>query len=60
MAAKSPELLTHAAFAREFRTSKTMGKLLETIPVFLIQDEASGLWGAAFFGLQHLKREQGE
>ena len=56
VAAKTPELLTHEAFAREFRSSKTMGTLLETIPVFLITDEISGLWGGAFYGLQELTK----
>lgn len=47
IAAKVPELLTHPAFAREFHNSPTMDKLLGKIPVKLILDENSGLWGAA-------------
>ncbi|ADH85683.1 glucokinase [Desulfurivibrio alkaliphilus] len=47
VAAKSPQLLTHPAFAREFLHSPTMDGLLAKIPVFLIQAENSGLWGAA-------------
>lgn len=56
VAAKSPELLTHNAFATEFRSSKTMSNILDQIPVFLITDEESSLWGSALFGLQSLRR----
>lgn len=56
VAAKTPILLTHEAFAHEFRSSETMSSILKEIPVFLIRNEESGLWGAAFFGLQRLKR----
>jgi glucokinase len=54
LAARTPELVRHPAFAEEFRSSPTMGELLEKIPVFLIHDQESGLWGAARFGLQEL------
>jgi len=56
VAARTPELLTHEAFAIEFRSSPTMSKILEQIPVFLISNEESGLWGAAVLGLQTLKK----
>jgi len=56
VAAKTPILLTHEAFAHEFRSSETMSSILEKIPVFLIRNEESGLWGAGFFGFQRLKR----
>jgi glucokinase len=58
VAAKSPELVYHKAFATEFRTSDTLGGLLAKIPVYLIKDENSGLWGAAKYGLQRVKRER--
>jgi glucokinase len=54
VAARSPDILTHEAFATEFRSSPTMSKILEQIPVFLITNEESGLWGAALLGLQTL------
>ena len=54
VAAKSPELVTHKAFETEFRSSYTLAGLLEKIPVFLIADENSGLWGAAEYGLRKL------
>lgn len=57
VAAKNPELVTHEAFATEFRSSPKLALLLEKIPVFLIKDENSGLWGAAVSGLQGLLKE---
>lgn len=56
VAPKVPSLVTHEAFASEFRTSRTLSALLEKIPVYLNKNEESGLWGAAFLGLQELQR----
>jgi glucokinase len=52
VAAKIPQLLKHRAFEDEFRSSSTMSDILRNIPVFLITNEESGLWGAAFLGFQ--------
>jgi len=52
VAAKIPQLLKHRAFEDEFRSSSTMSDILKNIPVFLITNEESGLWGAAFLGFQ--------
>ncbi|RJQ56668.1 MAG: glucokinase [Nitrospiraceae bacterium] len=57
VAAKLPGMLTHKAFGEEFRSSKTMSRILEQISVFLITNEESGLWGAALLGQQMLKKE---
>lgn len=57
VAAKSPEIVTHREFAEEFRRSETMGPLLRKIPVYLNVNEESGLWGAAFLGLQGLVKK---
>ena len=54
VAAKSPELLTHPAFEQEFRSSDTLSALLAKIPVSLIRDENSGLWGGAMLARQIL------
>lgn len=54
VAARNPEILTHAEFRHEFLNSPTMGHILAKIPVFLIDDQDSGLWGAAFLGRQIL------
>lgn len=55
VAAKSQELLFDKSFEEEFHKSHTMSHILKKIPVFLITNEESGLWGAGFFGLQNLK-----
>jgi glucokinase len=56
VAAGNPEILTHANFCNEFQDSPTMGHLLAKIPVFLIDNQDSGLWGAAFYGRQILQK----
>jgi glucokinase len=56
LAARTPSLVRHEAFAAEFRMSPTMGELLAGMPVLLIHDQESGLWGAAWYGLQALLR----
>jgi glucokinase len=55
VAAKNPELVTGAVFEAEFRNSERMAELLKNIPVYLVKDENSGLWGGAVYGLQKLK-----
>jgi len=57
VAAKLPYMLTHRAFNEEFRSSKTMSRILAQIPVLLITNEESGLWGAALLGQQMLKKQ---
>jgi glucokinase len=56
VAAKVPGLVTHEAFATEFRSSRTLAELLQKIPVYLNKNEESGLWGAALFGFQELQK----
>jgi glucokinase len=56
VAAKNPEIFTHENFRNEFIDSPTMGHLLANIPVFLIDNQDSGLWGAAFYGQQLLQK----
>jgi glucokinase len=46
--------LTHADFRKEFTDSPTMGQILSEMPVFLMDNQNSGLWGAAFYGQQLL------
>ena len=58
VAAKNPEILTHPEFEREFRTSATMGDILARIPVKLVDDEESGLWGAAAYAVEELRRRE--
>jgi glucokinase len=54
VAAGTPAILTHDNFREEFLNSPTLGHILAEIPVFLIDDQNSGLWGAAFHGQQIL------
>jgi len=54
LAARTPAIVRHEAFSGEFRSSPTMAELLAGIPVSLIADQESGLWGAAQYGLQTL------
>jgi len=56
VASKIPQLLKHSSFEIEFRSSSTMADILSNIPVSLITNEESGLWGAAFLGLQAIER----
>jgi glucokinase len=56
VASKNPSLLTHPEFERSFRTSAKYEDLLAGIPVTLIDNQESGLWGAAYYGLQELRR----
>ncbi len=56
VAARTPEMLTHENFGKEFLDSPTMGHMLSRMPVFLMDDQDSGLWGAAFHGQQLLKK----
>jgi len=55
VAARTPALLTHMNFRKEFVDSSTMGHVLSKIPVFLLDNQDSGLWGAAFYGQQLLR-----
>jgi glucokinase len=55
LAARAPELLRHPEFEKEFRSSDTMARLLAQVPVYLIRDENSGLWGGAVLARQKLR-----
>lgn len=55
IAAKNPLLVTHQAFTDEFRNPRTHKAVLENVPVYLMTDEETGLWGAGFAGQQALK-----
>jgi glucokinase len=57
VAARTPALLTHDNFRNEFLDSATMADVLASIPVFLMDNQESGLWGAAWHGQQLLHKE---
>jgi glucokinase len=60
VAAKTPLLVMHPAFERQFTNSKTMAAMLKKIPVYLNTNEESGLWGAALFAKLKLGSIRGE
>ncbi|HBB17255.1 MAG TPA: glucokinase [Syntrophus sp. (in: bacteria)] len=47
VAARNPEIVHHEAFKREFLDSDVMSGLLAKLPIFLVSDQNSGLWGVA-------------
>ncbi len=47
IAARNPDLVRHEFFKNEFLDSGTMSHALQRIPVLLIRDQNSGLWGVA-------------
>lgn len=53
--AKNPEICTHKNFKTEFLNSTAMPHILNKIPVFVIENQNNGLWGAAFYGQQILR-----
>lgn len=55
IAAKNPLTVTCPAFAEAFLDTCSFGDWLATVPVFLMDCENSGLWGAARHGLERLK-----
>lgn len=55
LAAKTPILVQHPAFKEEFIYAiGEHKKMLSNIPIWLNDNDTSGLWGAAYVGLQHL------
>lgn len=54
IAALNPGIVRHDAFRGEFLASAAMGSLLARLPVFLIGDQNSGLWGAALKAAERL------
>ena len=56
VAARTPGILTYPDLRKEFTGSPTVGHILCVMPVFLMDDQNSGLWGVAFYGQQLLKK----
>ena len=54
IAARNPEIVLHEAFREEFLNSDVMRYVLSRLPVFLIRDQNSGLWGVAMKACQEL------
>ena len=48
IAMKNPSIIRHESFRKEFLNSDTMRHVLALMPVYLVRDQNSGLWGVAF------------
>lgn len=57
VAARNPGIVLNESFKNEFLDSDTMGNVLATLPVFLITNQNSGLWGAAMKAVRTLARD---
>jgi glucokinase len=56
IAAKNPYVCEHPEFLKEFRSAEKMYDFLSTIPVFLNDNQNSGVYGAAYRGYLRLCR----
>lgn len=56
VAARNPVLVEHPAFMAEFRRSAAHSELLSGLPVMFNLNEDCGVFGAALFGAQRLRR----
>ncbi len=54
IAARNPEIVLHEAFHDEFLNSPAMNHILSRMPVRLIRNQESGLWGVATKALQEM------
>jgi len=52
VAAKNPEVLKSKEFEKSFRSSETHEDILSVVPLWLMDNQESGLWGAAEYGRQ--------
>ncbi|WP_320041227.1 glucokinase [uncultured Desulfobacter sp.] len=57
IATKNPALFKCQSFIDEFMNSLDKAYLLEAIPIFVIQNELFGLWGAATYGLLNASKD---
>ena len=53
IAAKNPLCLTHPAFLQELGLVPDIGGIAASVPIYLIADGNSGLWGAACAAVEH-------
>jgi len=56
IATMTPAIILHESFKNEFLNSETMNHVLTRLPIFLIKDQNSGLWGAAMRAVRTLTR----
>jgi len=60
IAARNPGILRHVSFKKEFLDSEAMSIVLAHLPVFLISDQDSGLWGTAMKAVNVLINDQSQ
>lgn len=48
---KNPGILEHPDFIKAFREAGKHSDLLSQVPVYLLNNEDSGLWGSAYYGI---------
>ncbi|MBD5608400.1 MAG: hypothetical protein HDQ93_06065 [Desulfovibrio sp.] len=58
IAAKNPYVVTNDYFMEELYNGRQWTEYLKSVPLFLIEDHNSGLWGAARYGQILLERQQ--
>lgn len=58
IAAQNPLCATSACFKAELYNNRHWESFLRAIPVYLMEDAASGLWGAAAFGARHIPADK--
>lgn len=51
VAARTPCLVDHDSFRNEFMASEAHAELLRSIPIYLVVNEESGIWGAARYAV---------
>ena len=57
IASRNPLSVTSDYFLEELYTTPHFAALVRSVPVYLIENKNSGLWGAAQAGLELLRRE---
>lgn len=56
VAARNPALVQHPAFLQEFQRSPSHREMLSGLPVVLNKNQDAGVYGAALYGAQRLRR----
>lgn len=60
IAAKNPYTVTNDYFMSEFYNGRQWENLLKSVPLFMLEDHNSGLWGAAGYGRELLRKSGAE
>lgn len=57
VAAKNPVIIKHRAFRESFLASDNYRDMLAGVPIFLLDNQNSGLWGAAYYANAIISQE---